>query len=614
MDLIKDIISYNQITWICNNLAEKIYLDMFDHGGINCIVAVTRGGLFPALVLAQRLGVKDIRTISCSSYRSDNTRGEIQLVSAAAIQNDPRTLIVDDLVDSGATMEFIRSKYDKVTTAVIYTKDMKRYKSLFDYYGEEKDPNTWIVFPWEQESIAEEQKQKLIKDIELRKTLQEKDAKAREENKDKERPKIVISDKFRKVNTNIIDVNEPYKAHEGFYMTKEQKEVINQIENNRHSLTLLTGKAGAGKSTIVKELLARNPEWTILSTTGRSAIIINGKTIDQFFGYDRDKDIFRSRKQVRDRLDKVGKVIIIDEASMMGLKMFESIYRICCQNNKDIILVGDWGQASPVKDEWVFASQIFLNDVHSIKLTEAHRQSDGPFLEALDKIRRGIVDDQVNSLFRSRVVGPLDEKDDSKLIIFPTNKQVNSYNQRKVEELAKKTNQEIFTLITQAINIGENIPDSRVQSVLSNSPFANGDEFCIGCKVLITRNDLTSGYVNGDTGTLVSWDSNVLEILLDRTGETVEICQYIQEVRDALDRLEFKLVGYPVKAGYAFTAHKCQGLTIPKVWVDINGISYMRAHGLCYVALSRVRHLEDLYLSSWDPKAIVCDDITKPYL
>lgn len=646
----KKSLTFNKVKVDCEFLAEKIFNNTFKIGNpIKTIVAVTRGGLIPAGILAQRLNIRDVRNISIKSY-NEETSGELELISESNIPDSPQTLFVDDLKDTGKTSLYLRKKFPNSLIAVVYKKtDKTKYnnirdeaiddKKYFDFCSNEFPLGTWLIFPWEYEkSLQQEWRDK---QQEKKIILNNCEDLGNEYLSNADAKKLVSS---FSLNANKIRINEntPYKSYQGIDLTKEQIRTINDIESSDDNLIMLTGKAGSGKSTIVKELMHRNPSGIrICSTTAKSAILVGGVTVDKLFGFNREANGIPDRSTFLQNIGEEVETIIIDEASMMGYKMFEECYRLALHHNKKFLLVGDWAQAAPIKDNWIFASKLFQEDVRQIKLTESHRQTnEAKYIEVLNKIRQGIVDDQVNEVFHSRDLEQEDIEDasfdelqeigmDEAVFIFGTNVEVDNYNKRRLLEYSETNNQKTFTLNTYARDINKNVDSRKVQYYLSKSPFANKDDFCVGCRVLFTRNDPGMEYVNGDTGKIVSKESldphsftyeeggpsnEVIKVLLDRTGHIVEVRETTVDVRNARNQKELTLVGFPLSCGYAYTAHKAQGLTIPKVYVDINSIKKMHSHGLAYVALSRVRDLEDLYISKWDPECVRCDDIVKKYI
>lgn len=117
------------------------------------VLAVTRGGLVPAMIVARELDIRTIDTISIRSYKGTGAeagQGQLQLLK----QPDPQVmgdgdgvLVVDDLVDSGRTLELIRDMYPKAHFATVYAKP--RGKLQVDTYITEVSQDTWIFFPWD---------------------------------------------------------------------------------------------------------------------------------------------------------------------------------------------------------------------------------------------------------------------------------------------------------------------------------------------------------------------------------------------------------------------------------------------------------------------------------
>ncbi len=136
-------ITYDQIAQDTQALAEKLKGESF-YG----IVAVARGGLIPAGILAQKLGIKLVETICISSYTENDEQTEATILKTLdETQRDKRWLVVDDLVDSGETLKIIRKMLPKSYFAAIYAKP--EGKPSTDIYQRECEQNTWIVFPWE---------------------------------------------------------------------------------------------------------------------------------------------------------------------------------------------------------------------------------------------------------------------------------------------------------------------------------------------------------------------------------------------------------------------------------------------------------------------------------
>jgi xanthine phosphoribosyltransferase len=131
------------------------------HGGFSAIVAVTRGGLIPAGVIARELGLRVVDTICVASYHEEREQGELTLLKPVSprILERPaaEVLIVDDLVDTGATAKLVRELLPGAFFATIYAKPAGL--PLVDAFVTEVSQDTWIYFPWDtglsfQEPIA----------------------------------------------------------------------------------------------------------------------------------------------------------------------------------------------------------------------------------------------------------------------------------------------------------------------------------------------------------------------------------------------------------------------------------------------------------------------------
>ena len=401
-----------------------------------------------------------------------------------------------------------------------------------------------------------------------------------------------------------MNVDSEYIGTEGFPLTKEQKEIIKEIEETNDPVTVLTGRAGSGKSTIIKNLLHRHPHWQICATTGRAAILVGGSTVDSFFAYDRSLNTCFSRDVLKANMKATSSTIIVDEASMIGSSMFDYIYSCCQEFNKRLLLVGDWGQASPVKEEWITKSKNW-KDYKVLHLTENFRQKDSQFLDMLDKIRLGIKDETIDSLLKSRIC-PQIPLNDLYTKLFYTNNQVTKYNNVRVRECSIKTGNEAYYFIPDVIDNPAKFTDEQLRTIFKNSMFSFNEPLCVNCRVVIVKNGGRE-YVNGDTGELVEITDDYLQVLLDRTGGLVKIVKQTIELRNPKGKLLLSFKGFPVRAGYALTIHKCQGMTLPKAWIDFHGLSGRHIHGIGYVALSRVRCLKDLLVSNWNNDLIHCD-------
>ncbi len=118
-------------------------------GGWKAVIAITRGGMVPACIIARELNVRVVDTISVKSYdHQAQTEAQVLKAPDAGVTGDGTgILIIDDLVDSGKTLEVVRALYPKAHFATVYAKPKGR--PLVDTFITEVSQDTWIFFPWD---------------------------------------------------------------------------------------------------------------------------------------------------------------------------------------------------------------------------------------------------------------------------------------------------------------------------------------------------------------------------------------------------------------------------------------------------------------------------------
>jgi xanthine phosphoribosyltransferase len=143
-------ISWDQIHRDSRALAWRLDKHGPDGGDWRAVVAITRGGLAPAMIIARELDIRVVDTISVKSY-SHQTQAEAQVLKApqADLMGDDGEgiLVIDDLVDTGKTLELVRKMYPKAHFATVYAKPQGR--EMVDSFITEVSQDTWIFFPWD---------------------------------------------------------------------------------------------------------------------------------------------------------------------------------------------------------------------------------------------------------------------------------------------------------------------------------------------------------------------------------------------------------------------------------------------------------------------------------
>lgn len=143
-------VSWDQIHRDSRALAWRLDGRGPEDGGWRAVVAITRGGLVPAMIVSRELDIRIVDTISVRSYNTHNQRSEARVTKSpqAELMGDGEgILIVDDLVDTGKTLELVRRLYPKAHFATVYAKPSGR--PMVDTYITEVSQDTWIFFPWD---------------------------------------------------------------------------------------------------------------------------------------------------------------------------------------------------------------------------------------------------------------------------------------------------------------------------------------------------------------------------------------------------------------------------------------------------------------------------------
>ncbi len=143
-------VSWDQIHRDARALAWRLEHEGPGAGGTwRAVVAITRGGMAPAMIVARELDIRIVDTISVKSYNhQEQTQAQILKAPNPEVMGDGEgVLIVDDLVDTGRTLELVRRLYPKAHCATVYAKPQGR--EMVDTYMTKVSQDTWIFFPWD---------------------------------------------------------------------------------------------------------------------------------------------------------------------------------------------------------------------------------------------------------------------------------------------------------------------------------------------------------------------------------------------------------------------------------------------------------------------------------
>ena len=396
----------------------------------------------------------------------------------------------------------------------------------------------------------------------------------------------------------------------------EYKRALEAVLEKEGAL-FVTGKAGTGKSTLIKYLSSRLEDCVVLAPTAAAAINAGGDTIHSFFNLPARHidpgEKLRLNPKSKDVV-KYLKALIVDEASMVTPNIVDVIDILLRRYRKNdepfggvsVVFVGDLLQLPPVVStheeriyfseryptQFFYSADVFLRtEIIPINLTRVRRQEDNEFIEALGFVREGVDTGRAVSYFNTNCLKSHADLDNPMWLVA-TNAAAHSINAKKLAGLAGDTK-------TYKADVTGDAPASKWRL-----PVPEVLELKVGAKVVFLRNNKQKGWINGDTGVVVSIGSDTLLVRHDSGGEALEVermgwerYQYTyDEENKKIDKEEIgRFSQFPVSLGWAVTIHKSQGMTLESAVVDLGSGAF--SDGQTYVALSRCRRVEGLRLA-----------------
>ena len=410
-----------------------------------------------------------------------------------------------------------------------------------------------------------------------------------------------------------------------------------QFVNQTHKSVFLTGKAGTGKTTLLKEIIATSHKNTaVVAPTGIAALNAGGVTIHSLFqlpfsafipDYTKEEvsngsylfasksNLFRqsrmsgSKKQVLRNLE----LLIVDEVSMLRPDVLDAIDFVFQSIRKSalpfggvqVLFIGDLWQLPPVikQEEWselhkyyqgfyfFNAKVIQQNPLLYLELDKIYRQDDSTFISILNNLRNNTITPEDVAVLNQYVHPSFDIKKQSGTIVVTThNAKADAINVEALEALEAKS---VFYKPEIVADFPEKIYPLEAQLELK-----------VGAQVMFIKNDasMEKRYYNGKIGVVKSLSKEEVLVEFPEEKKTIEVDLYVweniaYEVNSDTNEIEEKVLGtfsqYPLKLAWAITVHKSQGLTFEKAVLDV---SQVFAPGQAYVALSRLRSLEGLTL------------------
>ena len=381
-----------------------------------------------------------------------------------------------------------------------------------------------------------------------------------------------------------------------------------QSQNN----VFVTGEAGTGKSFLIQRYLLRYaPAATLLASTGAAAVLIGGRTFHSFFGLgileggkDRTVDKAMKNGKLLKRLREASE-IIIDEISMLPgvvLDTAETIARKARQNEEPwgglrIVAVGDFAQLPPIDREqntrdWAFNHPVWQKTQFvSECLQTPVRFVDQNFYSVLNNLRMGRFDQKAQESLQSRT--GLDAPADI-THLYPWRKMVQKFNGDKLSKISNPVHK------IESIYSGQN---RAIDTLKRQAPVPEMLELKEDAYVMLQQNDPRQRWVNGSCGWVRKIEKEKLTIELVN-GKMIKVMKAAFSVVDADGHVLAEVVNFPVQLAYATTIHKSQGQTFDRAVMHLKGLW---EPGQGYVALSRLRSLDGLYLVDWSKQSFQVD-------
>lgn len=438
--------------------------------------------------------------------------------------------------------------------------------------------------------------------------------------------------------------------------TNERLELARRIIEGTGTSLFLTGKAGTGKTTFLRNLRSSSRKRIVVcAPTGIAAINAGGVTLHSFFQLDfgpfvpgmnngtRRKFSYSKEKL---RIIRGMDLLVIDEVSMVRADLLDAVDDVLRRlrdrtkpfGGVQLLLIGDLQQLAPVVREEErhllegrYKSLFFFDSValqqlpyETVELNEVFRQKDADFLGMLNAIRENRADKTVLDKLNSRCIPGFNPGDDEGYIRLTTHNGIaNDINRQKLDELPSLPH--VF--------------ECHIEGKFPETSYPADPELTlkVGAQVMFIKNDtgMDRAYYNGMIGQVVAIDEEYgVAVRPQEGGEIIQVqpvdwdnISYTvnPETKEIVEHKEGTFTQYPLKLAWAVTIHKSQGLTFDRAIIDVKR-SF--AHGQTYVALSRCRTLHGLVLENpVSPSSIIndtsvdrfyndhnCDDIDEAHL
>lgn len=376
----------------------------------------------------------------------------------------------------------------------------------------------------------------------------------------------------------------------------------------------LTGAPGAGKTYVLNQFIRHakraGKNVAVTASTGIAATHIGGTTIHSWSGLgirEALSDWDRTRLRETDKLVKrynSTDILVIDEVSMLHGRRLDMVNEVCklLRENDEpfgglqVVLVGDLFQLPPITRggealDFIHLSQAWRElNPRICYLSEQHRQVGDGLLDLLEAMRRGDVGELHEAMLSERLQQRPDEAAHALTRLFSHNVDVESINQTHL----KAIDREVKAYKMQSTGAAAKA-EQLMKSVLAPEKL----ELKIGAEVMFVANNFQAGFVNGSRGQVVDFDDDEPIVEL-QNGREIRVQPHSWALEED-GRKRAEVIQLPLRLAWAITIHKSQGMSMDAAEIDL---SRSFTPGMGYVALSRVRSLDGVYLKGINRMAL----------
>ena len=403
-----------------------------------------------------------------------------------------------------------------------------------------------------------------------------------------------------------------------FYkLNEEQEAVMNEIDK-KHNV-FITGPGGTGKSFLIKHikryLEEKSKVVAVTSLTGMASLLIGegartihswsgigigNRSVDDYFNFIRVKN--KKAREAWRRTD----VLIIDEISMMSDELFEKLDMLGkllrWENSKpfggiQILCFGDFYQLPPINTKFVFESPLWNQTLDSVvTLDTIYRQKDPLFQKMLNEVRSGEVSNETDELLKSRLNLDYSNEEIQPTKIFSRRDMVDKINSEGLNKIEGES--KVYKIVTKGKVHNDSIKKA-LERMDDSAQYEKELVLKVGAQVMLIANvNQELGLVNGRLGIVTGMNALWVTVRFKCGYETkIDTHEWKLEDNENISRCQIPLI-----LAYAITIHKCQGSTLDSAFIDIG--SSIFEYGQAYVALSRVKSIDALYLNSYSRKVI----------